>query len=81
MSGGSCHHALIGLKQHVDYGLVGLGSAHKKEHLGIINADGLFYLLCSCFAVVVGAIARVLLKIGLGQPFKNLWMGTLCIIT
>ena len=68
VSGLSRNNALIGLKEHVDYGLVGLGSSHQEEHLCIGTATGSLDLISRTLGVSVSAIAHILLHSHICKP-------------
>ena len=80
MAGGSGHHALPPLQHGRNDDGVALRTAGNELHIGLRAGAGSADLLAGAGAVGVGAVARDLFKVGLGQLLQNGGVCTLAVV-
>ena len=71
MAGLGAEHAFVGAQSRRDDGHVGLGAADEEMHRALLAGEGLADGVGSLLAVVVGAVARGLFKVGGGQLLQD----------
>ena len=80
VAGLGADHALVGQQQWVNSPLIGLGAADEEVHRALLAGEGFADGVCSLLAVVVGAVARGLFKVGGGQLLQDGRMAALQVI-
>ena len=81
MSRDSTEHTLVLAKCRIDHGDIGLGSAYQEMYCQAVIPTGLTDFFSRHFTVLILAVARCLLHIGLHQTLQHLRMRSLIIVT